>query len=405
MVVFAVLTVIALFALASRGRSRWYRYAGGLALAGHLVVALFVLPLLPYSWDIDLFHEVALGILSGAEMSPLSPLDAFGTVQALLYAVYGADPTVLSVFNGLFAVLLPLPAARIARRLYDRSVSTDGLVFVVLFLPFPFFFHSLPMRDALATLLALTTLAVCVEAAAGRRYQLAWLVPPLWTEVLLLREELAALVLLAVVGAVLVAGCRRVFGALTPVSLALAALPVGLSGFALFASLFPVAGLNERLQYRAAGGAAYLQFMSYDSWLDVALAAPVRAIHFQYAPFPLHVDSAFDAVAVLALPLLVVLTVTAVLSLRAVDTDPLVVVVLGTFYLGGVVGYGLVDANFGTTIRHRAIFVVVLSIASTPVLASWTRSLRRRLDDPTDQRGDGHEQQGEAEKLDPGPEL
>jgi hypothetical protein len=403
MAVLAALVVVGIFALFARGRSRLYRYAGGLALAGHVLFALVVLPVLPYSWDIGIFHDIAVGILAGGDTSPFSPLDAFGTVQALLYAVFGADPAVVSVFNGLLAVMMAPPACYLAGRLYDTE-STDGVVLAVLFLPFPFLFHSLPMRDALATLLALTTLAVCVRVLADRQYPWAATLPPLWAMVLLLREELALLILLGVGGAALAAALARVAERdVTLTSLALAAIPVALCGFALFASLFPVGALNERLQYRTFGGAAYLEFMRYESWLDVVLAAPVRALYFQYAPFPLHVDSAFDLVGALFTPVLVVLTVTALVSLRSVDTDPLVALLLLTVYAGGVVGYGLIDANFGTTIRHRAVFVFLLVVFSTPVVESWYRSLRRWLDDALDQRRDGDKQQGEAEKLDAGP--
>jgi len=403
MAALAAVVAFAFFALLARGRSRLYRYAGGLALAGHILFALVVLPVLPYSWDIGIFHDVALGILAGGETAPFSPLDAFGTVQALLYAVFGPDPAVLSVFNGLLAVLMALPASYLAGRLYDTA-STDGVVLAVLFLPFPFLFHSLPMRDALAALLALTTLAVCVRVLVDRQYPWAATLPPLWAMVALLREELAVLILLGFAGAALAAGLARVAGREpTLSSLALATIPVGLCGFALFASLFPVGALNERLQYRTFGGAAYLEFMRYESWLDVALAAPVRAIYFQYAPFPLHVDSAFDLAAALFTPVLVVLTVTAALSLRSADTDPLVELLLLVVYGGGVVGYGLVDANFGTTIRHRAVFVFLLVVFSTPVVESRYRSLRRRLDDALDQRGDGDGEQGKAEKLDASP--
>jgi len=399
----AALVAVALFGLIARGRSRCYQWAGGVALLAHIVFSLAVLPVLPYDWDIDLFHEVAVGILQGGRMSPFSSLDAFGTVQAVLYAVFGADPTVLSVFNGLVAVLLPLPACYLASRLYDTA-STDAVTVLVLFLPFPFLFHSLPMRDALSTLLALVTLAVCVRVLVDRQYPWAATLPPLWGMVLLLREELALVILLGLGGAAIVGALSHLFDrAVRLTSLALAAIPVGIAGFAMFASLFPVGALNERLQYRSAGGAAYLDFMRYDSWLDVVLSAPVRAVYFQYAPFPLHADSAFDLAAVLFSPVLVVLTVTAYRSLRSADTDPLARALLVVVYCCGVVGYGLVDSNFGTTIRHRGLFVFLLVIFSTPVLASWDRSVRRLVDQTLYDRRDTEEKQREAEKLDAGP--
>ncbi|QLH81402.1 glycosyltransferase family 39 protein [Halosimplex pelagicum] len=401
MVALAVVAVALAFALVARRRSRTYRLAAGLALAAHLVFALVVLPLLPYTWDIGTFHEIATGLLEGAEAGPLSSLDAFGTVQALVYASFGADPTTMAVVNGLVAVLTPLPACYLARRLYDPLESTDGLLLALLFLPFPFLFASLPMRDALSTLLALTLLAVCVRAVADRRHRWALAAPPLWGMVFLLREELAFLVLLGAAGSLLVAALRRVTDRqITLASLALAGLPVAVAGFALFTRLFPVDALNSRLQYRIMGGAAYLGFERYGSWLDVLLAAPVRAIYFQFAPFPLHVDSAFDLLAVLSLPLLVVLATAAYLTLRRVEHDPVVTLPLLVVYLGGIVGYGLIDSNFGTTIRHRSFFVFLLAVFAAPALESWWRSLRVRVEKPLRQGRDRDEHQRETEELD-----
>ncbi len=406
MALLAIVAVSLLFALVSRRYSTLYRYAGGVALAGHLFIAVVVLPRLPYRWDIPLFHENAVRILEGGATDPLSVLDTFGTVQALVYAVFGADPTTLAVVNGLFAVLIPLPACYLADRLYGPLESTDGLALAVLFLPLPFLFNSLPMRDALSTLLAVTLIALVVRVLVDRRYWSAPAVAPLWGMLFLLREELALLVLLGAAGSVLVAAATEIGGrTVTLRSLALVALPIGLCGFALFARLFPVDALNYRLQYRSTGGAAYLDFMQYGSWLDVVLAAPTRAIYFQFAPFPLHVDSAFDLFAFASFPLLVVLATTAFLSLRTADTEPVVEVSLLIFYLGGIVGYGLIDSNFGTTIRHRALFVFLLCVFSAPWLESWLGSLRRRVGDALREEGDRDEQEQEAEKLDAGAEV
>lgn len=406
MVVLATVVVACLFALVSRHRSRVYRYAGGVALAGHVFVAVAVVPRLPYQWDVPLFHENAMRILAGGETAPLSVLDAFGTVQALVYALFGADPTTLAIVNGLFAVLIPLPACYLADRLYGSLESTDGLLLVLLFLPAPFVFNSLPMRDALSTLLALALIALVVRVLVDRHFWSAPALPPLWGMLFLLREELALLILLGAAGSVLVAVATELTGRrLSIASLSLVAAPIGLLGVALFSRLFPVDVLNARLQYRSAGGAAYLESMHYESWFDVILAAPIRAIYFQFAPFPLHVDSVFDLLAALSLPLLIVLVTTSFLSLRAAETDPVVEISLLIFYFGGILGYGLIDSNFGTTIRHRILFVFLLGVFSAPVFESWLHSVRRRVDDARGEQRQSDEKEQETEELDAGAEV
>ncbi len=397
----AAAAVVLVFALVSRPYPRSYRRAGAVALAGHLLFAVVVLPALPYGWDIGLFHEYALRVLGGGATSPFSAVDAFATFQALVYAVFGADTTNLAIVNGLLAVLTPLPAATLARRLYPERESTDGLVVVLLFLPLPFLFSSLPMRDALATLLAVWLLALVVRALDDRDPRSGLAAVPLWGATFLLREELALVALLAALAGATVLAVEGATGRdATLRSLLPAAVPTALAGVVLFAAVFPVDALNRRLQYRAAGGAAYLEGASYGSWVDVLLAAPIRAVYFQYAPFPLHVSSAFDAVTALFLPALVVLTVAAWYSLRRVTTTRPVAAALGTFYLAGVVGYGLVDANFGTTVRHRGVFVFLLCVFASPVLERRYRSLRRRAETALRGRTHDGEQQEEAEEFD-----
>jgi len=379
---FAVSSIVLLFVFVSRRRSACFRYWGGVALVGHLVFALYVLPLVPYGWDIDRFHTAALGILSGEPTSSFSAVESFGTFQALVYAVFGSDPTVLSIVNGFLAVLIPLPACYVARRLYPSLESTDGLLMTLLFLPLPFLFTSVPMRDAASTLVTFTLIALVVKAVDEHRDWAALASVPLWGLLFLLREELAVLVLLGAVGAVVVRlSVMRTTAELSYTSLFVAAVPVGLVGFVLFSRLFPVAALNARLQYRSSGGAAYLDFMAYETWGDVLLAAPIRAIYFQFAPFPLHVNSVFDGLAFLSFPVVTLLFVAAYLSIRTLETNSVVAMVLLVVYFGGVIGYGLIDSNFGTTVRHRIVFVFLLGIVSAPALESWLRSLRRQFDE------------------------
>jgi len=410
----AILAVGVAFALLSRPYPAVYRYAGGVALAGHVLFSVVVLPALPYEWDIALFHANALRVVAGGPTDPFSAVDAFATVQALAYVLFEPDTTVLSVLNGLFAVLTPLPAAALARRLYPDTGETNGLVLALLFFPLPFLFASLPMRDALSTLLATVLLALVARALDERDYWAGVTAVPLWAAVFLLREELALLaVIAAVAGGSAIVAVRFTSGEAGLRALVPAAVPSGVVGLALFAAVLPVDALNRRLQYRATGGAAYLEGMTYDSWLDVLLAAPIRAIYFQFAPFPLHVGSAFDALAIASLPALVVVAVAAVGSLREAETRDAVAVALGTFYLAGVVGYGLVDANFGTTVRHRGIFVFILCVFAAPALERWygslTRSLHRslaaRIEATGRRRPEDGEHEQEAQELDPRTEV
>ncbi|WP_276258073.1 hypothetical protein [Haloglomus litoreum] len=372
----ATAVVLAVFLAVARWvGNRWYAGAGTVALLGHAAFGALVLPRLPYAWDIGRFHYRATLILSG-ELPPTNPtINSFAGLQAVLYSVFGPDPTVVAVFNGLCAVLVALPAADLARRLYPGLSTTRGLVATVLFLPLPFVFLTIPMRDALGVLLFFSLLAAVARAYDGETWPVV-LGIPLWGALSLLRPELGAILLAGGVAGAVVKAIDVV--AERPVTLrglvALAAVP-GVVALPFLVPRLPVAPFAERLQRRAVGGAIYLDGFSYETGLDVVLAAPARALYFQYAPFPLHATSAFDVVSALLLPVLIVLTVAAYRSARECERDLAVLVLLLAAYVLGVVGYGLVDTNFGTTVRHRVPFTFLLCVLATPTIERWATLL------------------------------
>jgi hypothetical protein len=238
------------------------------------------------------------------------------------------------------------------------------------------------MRDALTTAAFFLVLALAAVALTEDRHSFFLPIVPLCGGLYLLRPELALLAVLAIVAAVGVAAFSRV--ARRPVSLPLVAgigTGVGLVGLILFFDRFPVSRLNGALAFRSRGGAAYLEGMRYDGVIDVLLVAPTRAIYFQFAPFPLQVTSAFDLLAALTVPLLIFLFVAGYWSVRRYDANLVVLTLVVTAYVGGVVGYGLIDSNFGTTVRHRIPFEFLLIVFAAPVLGNVERSLRSFLCD------------------------
>ncbi|WP_277542846.1 hypothetical protein [Haloarcula laminariae] len=381
------------------GRS-WYRPLALVAFGGHLLVSLVLLPRLPYTWDIVGFHRAALELAAGAPVTASKTVSSFAAFQGLLYTVFGAQPATLSVFNGLLAVLVPLPVAYLADSLYPSTEETLAVGLAALFLPLPFLFLSIPMRDTLAVLLALSLLAVVVRAL--RRGSPMWGLPalPLWGMLYMLRAELSLIVVLGVLTVGTVSGIERLSPSLSAVQFTAILGTVGAVGFALFAELlYPFQVVNAQLRGRARGGAVYLDGMSYSSWTDFLVAAPARGIYFQFAPFPLHVESVFHLLAFGGTLVAMVLLVSGARSLAVREYDERVAVLLGVVYIAGVVGYGTINSNFGTNVRHRMVFDFLLVVFAAPVLHRWWLRLRAWVGVAPGQGGDGREKQREAQEL------
>ena len=380
---------------------RFYYYAGFVALVGHVAVIYFVLPAVPYGWDIGNFHAVGVDLVAGEFSDRSTTVTAFGTFQGILYAIFGVDTTVISTVNSLFAVLVPLPAVYIAKKLYgDQLMSTRGVVAFILFLPLPFLFLTIPMRDSLTVFVVFCTIALMVHVLTERDLWMAFPLVPILAGTYLLRPEWGMVLLVGLLGglAFLIYDELDVETGM-PTLVATGGL-LGAIAFVLFAEfMYSLDRVNAELSYRASGGAVYLEGMQYGSWFDFMLAAPARAIYFQFAPFPLHIETTFHLLGFVSSVYITVFVVAALRSLYSCETEELVLVVLVVIYLAGITGYGLINSNFGTNVRHRIPFEFLLIVLAAPVIQRWELAAREWLGVGPYENEQDDRQQREAQEL------
>jgi hypothetical protein len=171
----------------------------------------------------------------------------------------------------------------------------------------------------------------------------------------------------------------------------------------LFAELlYSFENVNTELAHRARGGAVYLDGMQYTSWFDFLLALPARAIYFQFAPFPLHIESIYHLLAFTVTPIVIVLFISAARSLYECEYDETVAILLVVVYLAGIAGYGAINSNFGTNVRHRIPFEFLLIIMAAPVIQRWELLVREWLGVVPGQRSKDDEEQRKTQELDRG---
>jgi len=402
MVLSAILVVLLLFLLVTRYYDdALYRKAAVLSLSGHVITTLVLIPRLSYSWDIGAFHTTAIEIAAGTVPGSSTSVTSFATVQALVYTLFTPQPQTIGLFNGLFAVLTVIPAMYIASSLYPRvEQDTPAVMLLVLFMPVQFLILSIPMRDALSVILFFTLLATLTRVIRTGNLQRGLRAIPLWAMLFLLRVELAMITVLGVL-MVLCIGFLRVLDAeLSVPSLLVLFGGVGSLGVGLFSELlYSFDRVNSALQSRSTGGAVYLDGMSYGSWFDFLIASPARGFYFQFAPFPLHVGSMFHLLALLGTVPIIVLAVSAVRSLSECKTDTAVAMLLVVVYITGIVGYGTINSNFGTNVRHRIAFDYLLIVFASPVLHQWWLRLRVWVGVVPSEDGEDYKQQQEAQEL------
>lgn len=403
MVASAVLVALSLLLLVTKWYGdQIYTLAALPAYFGHLFVSLVVLPRLPYTWDIGQFHSVATALVSGKLASASSTVTSYGTFQGFLYVFFPAQPETVAVFNGLFAVLVYIPIVYLYRSLYPWMKHHNyGVMVLILYLPLPFLFTSLPMRDALSVFSFFSLLAIGLYALQEQNTIVGLTTVPLWAIIYLFRPELGLITLLGFGAAASVNVIRSLEWDLSVPSLAVVFGGLGAVGFGLFAELlYSFERVNAQLAYRAKGGAVYLDGMQYSSWFDFLLAAPGRALYFLFTPFPLHVESVFHLLAFTAIPLAIVLFISAVRSLYKCEFDETVAVLFVTIFLAGIAGYGAINSNFGTGVRHRIVFDFLLIIIAAPVILRWQLRVGEWFGILPRHRSEHNKKQGETKKLD-----
>ncbi|XGI82731.1 hypothetical protein ACEU6E_05445 [Halorutilales archaeon Cl-col2-1] len=224
---------------------------------------------------------------------------------------------------------------------------------------------------------------------------------PLWGMLYLLRPELSLVFVLGSIASVIVKLVRTTTVDLSLTSLTAVIGTVGVIGFGLFAEvLYSFERANAQMVGRSRGGAVYLDGMEYTSWFDFLLAAPARAIYFQFAPFPLHVESVFHFLAFTVSIALIFLFVGAARSLYECRPDETAAVFLVVIYLAGIVGYGTINSNFGTNVRHRIVFDFLLVVFALPVIQRWELLVREWLGVVPRQRDGYDKKQRETQEFD-----
>lgn len=396
--------IVSLFLLliaTSYYRDSVYQLASIVAFFGHVFVGIVLIPRAPYTWDTGAFHEVALGITQGEFISGSTAVQTFGTIQGFFYIFFPSQPETMSIINGLFAVLLAIPILTLCRQLYPFFIDEQyGVMALVLFLPLPFFILSVPMRDAFSVLVFFILISITIKTIQTKKAVLVAVGILLWGLLNLLRAELSFVFVLGLISAVGYTLFRKVKIDVSLTKMAASLCVIGAIGIGLFAEfLYNLDRANAEVTWRTQGGAAYLEGMEYSSWFDVLLVAPIRALYFQFAPFPVHIEQVFHLLGFAMTPVIIILFVSATRSLYHCDRDNTVAVFLVVVYLAGITGYGLINSNFGTNVRHRIVFDFMLVIFAAPVLKKWELQIRRRLSETPEYDSETNKENNKAEQL------
>jgi len=345
---------------------------GALLLRAAVAVADWKFKFLPYSlYDAVRFEalgwEIASAWRSGrtALIQASSEVSSYAHWIAILQYFFGRSTLLLRMVNATLGALTVVNVYRIARLVFSDPRAPKRAALLAAVFPSATMFSAVPLREALVILLI--SAYVLYTLLWIRTFRLPWLIVALSFSVLagLLRPENLPIYWIALLPSLISYLGRTVRSSI--VGLVLVAVLIAVALLLLFAALqtpsfsilkqADVAWLGNLRARRARGEAVYLAGSGYSSLGELLGLLPLGTLHFLLAPFPWQASTPIELLASLDGLLVLCILLLALAGLRDLwARERGLALFLMVFLAVGVGVYGIVDANAGAALRHRAQF-------------------------------------------------
>jgi hypothetical protein len=343
-----------------------------------LVILDYSFELLPYGWDTGQFHGTALLIENNIynfknlfyNISQSTSVKSYSLFVSFVYTIFGSYEINIRIINAFLGVL-------IAREVYDISIYTDlnkemalKGAFLSVFWPSFIIFTSINMRDALIIFLTLNLIKQFFKFNEHIILNKLIFILDFIFIFYLRRQNLPLFIFIFIVYFIWqkVKSSAYIFKIISVLGLAVSFFGVL---YLLEANIFPLLSFDyiaREMEYRTSGGAAYLEWISYNNIFDMIIYLPVRSVYFLFAPFIWDISSnIFIIFAFLESTMLIGIILYTLRNF--VVSDKIYnkrILFLLIFLAIGVMGYAAVTANFGTAIRHKMTFMILIFILISP---------------------------------------
>ena len=355
------------------------------------IFALFqdIYQIIPYVWDERAFllagesfsDYLNLGVFS-FPFKEINSITSYGTFLGFISEIFGNYSFIYRIINGLIGSILILLVFKISRMILDNKQSSYFIAILVALTPSYIIFTSLIMRDSIVWILTLLVYYFFLKAISNLKVYNIYIGILLSTILVLFRKLNAPiLVFLAFLALILIIVQRKYYigrielkffkilfiSALGIVGLILSILTLffilssyGRGDFIDYAS--------SELIWRNQGGGAYLEYVSYKSFYDIVYYFPIKFFHFFFGPFIWNANSSFTLLASLESVINTIFIL--LIGFKMKDffimeyKRKIIFIYTFIFTFGFIAANSIIDANYGTAIRHKMIFMPTFYILS-----------------------------------------
>lgn len=338
-----------------------------------------------YSYELDsiTFNRVAGDIIENIRNgSPVfnavfasQTAKHYGLLISIFYYLLDYDQVIIRLLNSFIGVLTIAAFSKLALALTGRRRVSRIATIILACYPSFFLFSTLNLRDGIMVFLAIKMLSHFILAETKKNNQLQ----VLFFLAYFILNGLLRLQNFILISTVLIIYWSWKLWQKEQSTLLKTSFQLFLFLPFLLIVIFKWNFIVTLLQYpiikmplRATGGSAYLQNMVYSSWWDIFKFMPLRFIYFTFGPMLWDIRSAAMIPAMLEGWLI---GLSFFFSYRfwkkndSVPTHQIFFLIL--FGVIGLMANAIVDANYGTAIRHRMVYVIPFLLFASRYLADF----------------------------------
>lgn len=296
---------------------------------------------------------------------------------SFIYRIFGNHSILVKLFNSFFGILICILIYLIALQLFENNKIAAMACVSVLFLPSFLVFNSYMLRDTIIILFSLLMI-YNINKLIKYNFNIFSLITVVisFLTISILRVQNLYLYSLIIISWFLFYGIAKLRSNSKKLIFVISMFLVILIVFSLYKEL-----LIQAITYpfraqplRNEGGSAYLQSLSYDSYIDLLKYLPIRFIYFTFGPFIWNAAGAFQTLAALEG---IIILFTFYFSLKYIfsnidNQNKYLILFLIIFSMFGLLANSTVDSNFGTAVRHRIDYVIFLFIFASAYLYNYT---------------------------------
>jgi hypothetical protein len=130
--------------------------------------------------------------------------------------------------------------------------------------------------------------------------------------------------------------------------------------FTGFGTALSPAAIDAFAYGRAHGDAVYLIGLHYETWLDIALYAPIKVLYFLFTPFPWHIQGLTELIVGGSALALIAATLCMRRGIARLWDSPYYLGLLLSYLVTGVLAYSIIEMNYGAAVRRRISFIPII---------------------------------------------